>query len=1598
MRRLYPGLFSLLFLLSSTYTQAQTFARESGVGGRAGFNGAFAPGGRGSAADSTQAYTGGGGGGGGGANNTDGNAGKGGKGGSGKDGHGGGNGGSAGTVAYKGDGSNFPTQKTLVGGVGASGDKGGEGGGVFTTGDAGGGGGGGGGGDALVISGTGNIEIKGYSITGGRGGKGGDGGDTTLEKGDGSGGGGGAGGGAGLRLLTEREINLSGTTITGGQGGNGGALGGAADSKSGASGSGGSGNDGLVMHNGGTVTVLESSVIRGGAGGSAQTAAFRPGYNLNGAAGNGGIGVRMITGGTLFIKENSSVLGGNAGNDENKNVGVLGGIGVWSDSGASTITAAGSISCGLGGHSGCTAVQLNGGKNRLELWNGYQIVGNVVATAQNENQPDTLALGGIQDGNFDLSAIGNQYTGFNRFEKSGAGTWILTNPNQLNTKYHWNITNGVLQGDANSIQGDVSFTPVSGGTSSMRFNQGSAGIYSGKLDGTGKLTKQGAAVLTMNADSTAFTGKTDITAGNLHVGDASHLNTVLGGDVNVRADATLGGHGKVSGSVELDADAYLAPGGIAGNKDSGIGTLSIGGNLTLNSSTQLDYEFGTPGSNFTRLGLGDSTHVTGTLNLNNAILRLIPNIGFAPGVYNIFTYGTLGSSGASLQMQQSAEYALQHLSTAKQINLLKLPLGAKLDFWDGEITTAHTGGAIGGTGSWTTNSNNWTDQNGNVHGLLQSPGYAIFSGTAGKVTVAGTQSVHSMQFTVDGYELTGGTLELVGTETSSGTNSPVIRVGDGSRRGATYNAIINTVLTGNQGLRYVDAGKAVINGLNTYKGGTTISGTTLAITQDENLGEVSDPVTLDGGSLEITQSFVSSRRTMLTNNGGRLQATAGVTFTPQIISDKDDSIASLEIAGEGAIRLIHANDYSGGTLVSGSKLYVGKNGTLGESISPIIPLFVIVNGLTDSTGTRGLLQFEAGSNAGFSAISINRGGQVVFDSASAGTSSFTNNETSQILFKGTSDAANAEIDNYGVVDISQLTNNQISIGSVAGTGAISLGKKQLILGGLHRDDTITGVISDNQLGGSVAKIGTGILTLSGVNTYTGGTTIQNGTLIVGDATHPTATLVGAVKVETGATLRGHGTIGGSVNNFGTVRPGASIGTLTIQGDYTQQPGSIFAVDVEADDQASLLKVKGTATIHDNTQVSVIAGHGAWKPETTYTILEAEGGLNGQFTSLNTNLAFLTPALAYTSHDVLLTFIRKDVPFIDITQTPNQRATAQAVAQLRTDNPIIEAILSLDAPMARHAFDQLSADIYPSSRKAMLDSNRYVRNVMSEQSQGQHGQIQERAGYNAHVWANTWGHWGRTRTDGNAATMRADGGGVLIGSDLSIGKTSRAGLLLGYVDDRLKLKDREAKATGHSVQFGAYGRTSLDAITVEGSVIYGHHRSNVQRDIAFGGFKDNVDGKIKGESISAHVEASYPLKVSDTMQVSPFGGFTYTHLQTKQVKENGQFAALSIAKQESDHPETALGVRAEWQKESINTHLSVGWLHALKRTTQNTMMFTHGASPFVIQGLPLSRHTGVLKGGVQWRLAKDVTLNADYIGQFAKKALDQAAQASIEWHF
>jgi uncharacterized protein with beta-barrel porin domain len=165
----------------------------------------------------------------------------------------------------------------------------------------------------------------------------------------------------------------------------------------------------------------------------------------------------------------------------------------------------------------------------------------------------------------------------------------------------------------------------------------------------------------------------------------------------------------------------------------------------------------------------------------------------------------------------------------------------------------------------------------------------------------------------------------------------------------------------------------------------------------------------------------------------------------------------------------------------------------------------------------------------------------------------------------------------------------------------------------------------------VALIGGGMLILNGQNTYTGLTTVTNGTLIVGDNAHPSASIAGDATIDANGTLTGFGTITGNVTNSagGVIQPGnGSIGTLRVGGNYTQSANSKMIIEVSPSD-ASKLVVGGTASL--GGEAHIVYDPGTYSAR-SYAILTA-GNIVGAFdTVTGAAPAGAGQAITYSSNE------------------------------------------------------------------------------------------------------------------------------------------------------------------------------------------------------------------------------------------------------------------------------------------------------------------------------------------------------------------------------
>jgi autotransporter-associated beta strand protein len=203
--------------------------------------------------------------------------------------------------------------------------------------------------------------------------------------------------------------------------------------------------------------------------------------------------------------------------------------------------------------------------------------------------------------------------------------------------------------------------------------------------------------------------------------------------------------------------------------------------------------------------------------------------------------------------------------------------------------------------------------------------------------------------------------------------------------------------------------------------------------------------------------------------------------------------------------------------------------------------FLIRGSLPDGT-PGGVVVFDTGTSAVNATFTL-EGGQ--FASQSGGFLTFTGtaaaaNATiianggvtgSIVYFSDTSTGDNASITLSGnaTLDVSFHRTAAIGVGSLAGSGGnVIIGSRNLSVGGNPADTRFSGIIQDgsNDTGGAITKIGSGTLILSGANTYTGGTIVKGGTLLVSNRSG-SGTGSGPLQVTVG-TLGGRGSIAGAV--------------------------------------------------------------------------------------------------------------------------------------------------------------------------------------------------------------------------------------------------------------------------------------------------------------------------------------------------------------------------------------------------------------------------------------------------------------------------------------
>ena len=476
-------------------------------------------------------------------------------------------------------------------------------------------------------------------------------------------------------------------------------------------------------------------------------------------------------------------------------------------------------------------------------------------------------------------------------------------------------------------------------------------------------------------------------------------------------------------------------------------------------------------------------------------------------------------------------------------------------------------------------------------------------------------------------------------------------------------------------------------------------------------------------------------------------------------------------------------------------------------------------------------------------------------------------------------------------------------------------------------------------GGADSAGGTGSLSIGT------GSTVEAGSVRI----WPTGTLVGEGRL-----------VSDSVLNSGTIKPGNSIGTLTIEGNLTMQPGSTYEVEIDNSGNSDLLSVTGNLDINGGTvkaaSTETVTG------TKQYTIINA-GNITGAFDAEDTAMVDSTILLSddvsfdYGTNTVLMQIQVRPFDDPSFIQNDNQLAVARAFQQIDNegDNPITTALQNLDSiSEVRDAYDQLCGQTrLHLAPVTVVDTGKFLNTVADRLNYAIQGlsyyepyngpllamaqpdksdaysrmyyttpyfSTERRTrdigyqGYEEWVfWGKGYGVFGDRKTENEIPGYDYNIYGTSFGLDSQVSDNFLMGLTAGY---SMSFVDSEVDGDESNIKnahVGIYGSHYANYLHLDSVFTYSFLEYETERKISV--MNEKIKGDSDGRGINGYVEARYDWGNINHWVFQPLAAFQFSLLSLDGYSESGGTSSLEYDDQSYNSYKGSLG--AKLTKELFN---------------------------------------------------------------------------------
>ncbi len=552
------------------------------------------------------------------------------------------------------------------------------------------------------------------------------------------------------------------------------------------------------------------------------------------------------------------------------------------------------------------------------------------------------------------------------------------------------------------------------------------------------------------------------------------------------------------------------------------------------------------------------------------------------------------------------------------------------------------------------------------------------------------------------------------------------------------------------------------------------------------------------------------------------------------------------------------------------------------------------------------------------------------------------------------------------------------------TGSLDVTGGQFLLNGTLRN------MAFNSSGGSSVVSASGVLDSTNL-AINGGVVSFNGVQTGGN------TVVGV-----DGTLKGIGRLG-DTRVEGTIAPGNSIGTLTIDGDYVQTASGVYQAELAPGSRSDLLQVTGSASL-DGTLVALPEA-GVYYLGEQFNFLAAEGGINGRFatTDFSAFSPFLQFNLIYDAQRLHIDVVRGNA-LASAAVTANQLSVAQQVDALAVDQGLPRPLTQLFPEQVGAALDSLTGELHAATPMLLVESSRYLRDAALGRSLAQRAPgVGEGAVSGA--WVQAIG--GSTRLDGDANTARSEGNsnGLLVGADHQFGSGWQVGGLLGTGRTDLKQgQGRRARSNIDSTHIGAYVGHQWGGFGLKAGLGYSRHDVDSQRSLGFAGYQDTLSARYDATTRQAFIEGGYRFGgVQGGLE--PYLQVARVEVDVDGISERGGAAALSGQAADTRTTLATAGVRfdqglkAAWQQDAwLHVVGGVGYRKAFGDRDQVADLALAGGDAFRVTGAAIADNALVAELGLSAWLSPRQQLELGYNGQFGSEGRDHSINARWSLQF